>query len=127
MNRLVTQLIFFTTLVLASTSIAAVENLSHPLPVIERPVVKVSIMPNDGLHISIPVDALIMRNNIPGVFVVENNEARFRMVRLGKISSSKVEILSGLFGDETLVNGGLEDVHDGSPISVLTKKPAVKK
>ena len=70
---------------------------------------------------------MVIRNGISGVFVLENNEARFRMVRLGKTGTGKVEILSGLFGNETLVVGGLEAVHDGSPITVLTKKSTVKK
>ena len=61
------------------------------------------------------------------MFVLEKNEARFRMVRSGKKNVDKVEILSGLFGNETLLVGGLEAVHDGSPITVLTKKSTGKK
>jgi multidrug efflux pump subunit AcrA (membrane-fusion protein) len=35
------------------------------------------------------------------------------MVRTGKSYDGRVEVLSGLAGDEVLVTG---DVHDGSPI-----------
>ena len=38
------------------------------------------------------------------------------MVRNGKNLNDRVEILSGLGGNETLVAGDLRDVHDGSPI-----------
>jgi len=49
------------------------------------------------------------------------------MVRSGQKNVDKVEILSGLFGNETVRVGGLEAVHDGSPITVLTKKSTGKK
>ena len=94
---------------------------AEALPVIERQVVKISAVANNGVLISIPRAALVVRNGIPGVFVVSNNEARFRMVRRGKIHRAKVEILSGLFGDETLVIGELKSVHDGSPVKILKK------
>lgn len=94
---------------------------------LERQVFKLSASTSNELKISIPRSALTLRNAIPGVFVVENNEARFRMVRLGKINRSRVDILSGLFGNETLLLDELDAVHDGSPISIITKKAAVKK
>ena len=52
----------------------------------------------------------------------EENQARFRMVRTGKIVNDRVEILSGLSGSETLVAGDLQDVHDGSPIQKNIKE-----
>ena len=97
------------------------------LPVIERQAVKVSAILGGTVLISIPRAALTSRNGVPGVFVVENDEARFRMVRPGKIGIEQSEILSGLFGNETLILGELELVHDGSPIKVSIKKSAVKK
>lgn len=68
-------------------------------------------------RILIPQAALVTRGGIPGVFVLtEQGEARFRMVRTGKSDAGRVEILSGLKGDETLVTGDLGAVHDGSRI-----------
>lgn len=92
----------------------------------EVAVVKISAS-GDGAAISIPRTALALRNGIPGVFVVENNTARFRMVRPGKAGKTQLEILSGLFGGETLVAAELDAVHDGSPIRISTRKSPVKK
>ena len=94
---------------------------AEALPLIERQVVKISAVAGNGVLISIPRAALVVRNGIPGVFVVSNNQARFRMVRRGKIRRAKVEILSGLFGDESLIIGELKNVHDGSPVKILKK------
>ena len=92
---------------------------AEALPVIERQVVKISAVADNGVLISIPRAALLVRNGISGVFVVTDNEARFRMVRRGKVRRSKVEILSGLFGGESLIIGELKNVHDGSPVKIL--------
>ena len=88
------------------------------LPSLERPVLALQIKPDSLSALTIPIEALIDRGGIPGVFVLEKNQARFRMVRFGKTSAARVEVLSGLHGDETLVLGELTEVHDGSPISI---------
>lgn len=63
----------------------------------------------------VPASAIVERGGVPGVFVLTpQGQARFRMIRSGKIVNGRVEILSGLDGDETLVAGDLRDVHDGS-------------
>ena len=127
MNRTAYLMVFVIPLVFNTNLVYATDSMASTSSAIARPVVKVSTALVKGVSISIPRAALVIRNGISGVFVLENNEARFRMVRLGKIGAGKVEILSGLFGNETLVVGGLEAVHDGSPITVLTKKSTVKK
>lgn len=94
--------------------------------IIETAILKISASQSDPLKISIPRDAVIARNGIPGVFVVENDEARFRMVRTGKTVANQVEILSGLFGNEVLVLDQLDHMHDGSAVRVRTEQPVVK-
>ena len=42
------------------------------------------------------------------------------MVRTGKNVNGRIEILSGLSGSETLVTGDLRDVHDGSPVKIMS-------
>jgi hypothetical protein len=92
------------------------------LPRVERPVLALNLKPGATLRIKIPRAALVERGGIPGVFVLnEAGEARFRLVRLGRTSDSLVEILSGLHGNETLVLGDLGAVHDGSPITTITR------
>jgi hypothetical protein len=68
-------------------------------------------------RILLPQSVLVERGGVPGVFVLgEEGQARFRMVRTGKNINGRVEILSGLGGNETLVAGDLHGVSDGSPI-----------
>lgn len=64
----------------------------------------------------IPRAALVERAGIPGVFVLQDGRARFRMVKVGKHRATQLEVLSGLHGTETLVLGPFEAMHDGSPI-----------
>ncbi|MDO8597327.1 MAG: hypothetical protein Q7R45_11985 [Sulfuricaulis sp.] len=92
------------------------------LPRVERPVLALNVKPGELLKLSIPRQALVERGGIPGVFVLSDaGEARFRMVRAGKTSDTRVEILSGLTGNETLVLGDLAAVHDGNPITAVTR------
>lgn len=103
------------------------------LPLVERPVVALKTK-EEGARVSVPSAALIERGGIPGVFVLQAPaafpppakdadgkslpQARFRMVKVGKAIGDRVEVLSGLAGDEVLVLGDLSQVHDGSPIVV---------
>jgi hypothetical protein len=85
----------------------------RPTP-IERPVMA---LPSTGTRVQAPRAALIERGGTPGVFVLANGEARFRMVRPGHARGPNVEILAGLRGAETIVLGDLTEVHDGSPMT----------
>lgn len=67
-------------------------------------------------NIWIARDAVVVRNGIPGVYVLQEGRARFRMIRRGRSGGGRIQILSGLLGNETLVLGDRTDVHDGSPI-----------
>lgn len=95
------------------------------LPVLERPVLE--------LHArSVPAAALVERGGIPGVFVLQEAapfppaaadahgkplpQARFRMVKTGPARQQRVEVLSGLAGNEVLVLGDLSAVRDGALI-----------
>jgi len=85
-----------------------------PLAALVRPAV---VLDATAGRVLVPQSVLVERGGIPGVFVLtEDKQARFRMVRTGKIVNERVEILSGLRGSETLVAGDLRDVRDGSPI-----------
>jgi len=81
---------------------------------LERPLLQLDA--RKATSLMIPNKALVNRGGTPGVFVLQNNEARFRMVRPAKQQGQQRLILSGLDGNETLVLGSLAEVHDGSPI-----------
>lgn len=106
-------------------------------PPLARPVVTLEAR-GAGARVLIPTAALVTRGGIPGVFVLADAaafpppargadgkplpEARFRMVKTGKTSGNRVEILSGLAGGETLVLGELSDVHDGSAVKPVNSE-----
>ena len=76
-------------------------------------------------RVLVPPAVLVERGGVPGVFVLTPQaQARFRMIRRGKILNGQVEILSGLDGRETLVVGDLRDVHDGSVIKNISATDA---
>ena len=95
------------------------------LPRVERPVLTLHVKADELAKLLVPRQALVERGGTPGVFVLQetgaqpaDTQARFRLVRVGRVRDSQVEILSGLHGDETLVLGDLTAVHDGSPIKI---------
>ena len=89
------------------------------LPSLQRPVVTLKAAPRaPAQRLLIPAGAYVERGGLPGVFVLSQGQARFRMVRIGKRNAGQLEVLSGLSGDETLVLGGFAEIHDGSPIVV---------
>ena len=93
------------------------------LPTLTRPVTTLSAAAAEQ-NVWIARDAVVLRNGIPGVYVLHDGRARFRMIRRGRNQDSRVQVLSGLRGDETLVLGDRTDVHDGSPVvaNTATKK-----
>ena len=91
------------------------------LPALERPVVRVAAPAAGNNNPEIPRAAFVERGGLPGVFVLDSNgQARFRLVRLGKTTGDRLEVISGLQPGELLVRGDLAEVRDGSPI---TTKP----
>jgi membrane fusion protein, multidrug efflux system len=65
--------------------------------------------------IAIPVKAIVQRGQLTGVFVVDDtNFARLRLVKTGRTSGNRVEVLSGLSEGERIVIGGVAKVNDGS-------------
>lgn len=89
------------------------------LPSLQRPVVALKVTAlTPPQRLLIPAGAYMERSGLPGVFVLSEGQARFRMVRIGKRNAGQLEVLSGLTGDETLVLGDFAEIHDGSPIVV---------
>jgi len=84
------------------------------LPSVARPTAPVTAVAGS---ITVPQAALVERGGVPGVFVVEQGVARFRMVRAVPAPSGRHKILSGLHAGEVLVLGDLREVRDGSPLA----------
>jgi len=67
---------------------------------------------------TVPSSAVIRRNGIPGVFIWQNNLARFVMVKPGKRRQRNTEILSGLLPGDQVILGPVKRLHDGSPVTL---------
>jgi hypothetical protein len=120
MNRqLISGFVFAVLLSAGGNLYAAGAGHDRDLPVIESHVVTLDMKPDNSKPIWIPQTLLVSRDWVPGVYVLENNQARFRMVLPGKRIGKKVEILSGLFGNEKILSDKLGSMHDGSPVKII--------
>ncbi len=88
------------------------------LPTLQRPTVAL-VQHINQRNITVPASALATRGGWTGVYVLQDGQARFRLVRVGTVSRGQAQIVSGLTGSETLVLGDLTTVHDGSPIAAI--------
>jgi RND family efflux transporter MFP subunit len=64
----------------------------------------------------IPAKALVVRGQMEIVFVVKERKAELRLVKSGKASGGKVELVSGLNAGETIVVEGASQLQDGQPL-----------
>lgn len=68
--------------------------------------------------LSVPASSLVRRGQLTGVFVVDDQSvARYRLVRIGEESGSRIEILSGLNTGETVVTDPAQ-VAEGSIVEI---------
>jgi len=77
------------------------------------------LVPMDEIRsIHVPVSALVMRGQMEMVFVVEQQQARLRIVRTGQRTDADVELLSGISAGESIVQDGAEQLRDGQPVTL---------
>lgn len=69
--------------------------------------------------ISVPLYAIISRNNKQYVYVCEQGIVRRQVVQLGIVDKWQVEITNGLVAGERVVVEGHRDVEDGQPVNVI--------
>jgi RND family efflux transporter MFP subunit len=65
-------------------------------------------------RLSVPASAVSARGSVDRVFVVENAEARLRMVSVGEQRAGQVEILAGLSSGERIVLAPPSELRDGT-------------
>ncbi len=66
----------------------------------------------------IPRDALVRYEGGCLTFVVENNRAVKRPIKIGIIDDNKVEVIEGLKAGERIISKGIEFIRDGALVSV---------
>jgi hypothetical protein len=64
----------------------------------------------------IPRSSLVDRGELTGVYVVNNDVAVFRIVRLGSSRDSHIELLSGVKPGERIVMSPDAALSDGAPV-----------
>jgi membrane fusion protein (multidrug efflux system) len=70
----------------------------------------------------IPEEAVITEGESTFVFIVEDERARRRAVRLGQRTAGAVEVLEGLEAGEPVVRQGIQRLRDGATVR-LTERP----
>jgi membrane fusion protein (multidrug efflux system) len=66
----------------------------------------------------VPAQAVLKDASGPFVYVVENKTAKRIPVQTGLAQGARMEVTSGLSGEEDLITTGQQFVRDGSPVSV---------
>ncbi|MHB8580192.1 MAG: efflux RND transporter periplasmic adaptor subunit [Ignavibacteriaceae bacterium] len=66
----------------------------------------------------VPNKAIVIQDNRKGVYVIENNHATFRAIETGNTNGDLTEILNGLKEGETIATLGMNNLKEGSLVSV---------
>ncbi|RYD91188.1 MAG: efflux RND transporter periplasmic adaptor subunit, partial [Sphingobacteriales bacterium] len=72
-----------------------------------------------GSALAIPVKAIQKSENGDYVFINVNGVAKQKVIKQGKISGGRSEILSGLTAGDQLIVEGAADIEDGDKVKVL--------
>jgi HlyD family secretion protein len=68
--------------------------------------------------IMIPVNSLVRRGQLEGVYVVDaNNQATLRWIKTGSIRDNQIEITSGLTNGDRIITSHLQQLRDGQSIT----------
>lgn len=66
--------------------------------------------------VTVPAQAVVTRGQLTGVYVVEDGTLHYRQVKTGRKINDRIEILSGLAGEETIVVRGVENARNGARV-----------
>lgn len=66
----------------------------------------------------VPADAVTRFGQMERVFVIEQNRAILRLVKTGRLTGGRIEILAGLSAGETIVLSPPAALRDGQPVSL---------
>ncbi len=69
-------------------------------------------------RVQVPSKAVRRFGQMDQIFVIENDHARMRLVRLGEHQGDNVEIISGLEGGETVVLNPSSTLRSGQPVTI---------
>jgi len=82
--------------------------------------VKVAFIVGQRQRLMIPVDSLVYRSEVVGLYVIgKNAQLSFRQVRAGEVFGGKIEILAGLDANENIA---LDPIQAGINLKAQTEK-----
>jgi multidrug efflux pump subunit AcrA (membrane-fusion protein) len=64
----------------------------------------------------IPATAMVTRGQLTGVYVVEDDHLRWRLIKTGRTIGDRLEVLSGLITGEKVVISGAEKAVSGARV-----------
>ena len=67
----------------------------------------------------LPREAIVGSLQAPSVYVVQNNIARLKQIKIGTVTQEQVEIVEGLSAGEKVVRSGQINLQDGTRVSAL--------
>ena len=76
-------------------------------------------IPDTREALLLPREAIVGSLQDPSVYVVENNIAQLKKVRIGTITQNQVEITEGLAGGQKVVQSGQINLRDGVKVSAM--------
>jgi multidrug efflux system membrane fusion protein len=69
--------------------------------------------------VTIPADAVQYGSKGAYVYIVEENKAKIRMLKLGALEGDRMAVLEGLAEGESVVLEGLDRLHEGKDVKVM--------
>jgi membrane fusion protein, multidrug efflux system len=78
------------------------------------------IVVESELSLTVPVGAVQIERGLPTIWVLENNQLKRRVVKLGKRdpNGQVIEVIEGLTGQEMLLSSRFDNLRDGQKASV---------
>ena len=68
--------------------------------------------------VTVPVEAVLERDGVNYVYVVEDDTAVFTEVEIGRLTDTAAEVLSGLNEGDQVITSGVSDLTDGARVKV---------
>jgi multidrug efflux pump subunit AcrA (membrane-fusion protein) len=77
---------------------------------------RLAVPVGEATFLFVPPTALVRRGQLEILFVAADGKAQMRLVRTGKETPQRIEILTGLAPGESVVVEGAGNLRDGQPV-----------
>lgn len=105
--------------------IATIERPSTAVLLLEARLTAEFILSAKQNALSVPLEAVLIRNEKPAVFVASSGYAAQRFVTLGPANNLRVEVTAGLDSTDTVITAGNVDLGNGTAIRDMEDEKSV--